>query len=603
MGLSLLDTQRQIELIRSGAYSQKPKIQLQKKVNATPMIQSSTVQAQSNQSQSSRGYDPKKLISYPVYKGASIALERIDAFFEGKIQAADAMTNNPYARGAAHIGVGFVEFFPTAFMSSAMAIPATEYIMREPSRASRDFIPAQGAMVDQMYLSAVDDPARFTGSLVGMVVGFKGGAKIVRGGTANIKKLSPYYEKGMRVYSGRPNVGEIITGKQRIGEYHYTLEGRPESVYNPSLSFESHRYYHGTSRDFMGDIASASKKGITVNPQGVHSRGVAGLEEALYFGAPETGYAHFLPRTSGAFIKLETTVRPLSRTTRSILESRGPGKTAGYNLMKEYYSAPRGELVPGVKPGMDIKYLGWQEWEYMLKPGTKIYPTQNLRTRAYDFVGLQRGTSFTVDPVTGRTIEILKVTTKKPRTTRATRAREKFSPADIKKDSFADVVGQPVKSPRSRKPITRMLPDEGRGRIPPYGRDMFRSVQQDSRVSIREMSRDQLTTNDLRREPSWRDYRDITGIRDTPYSEATRSAGTRRDYRGRGDTRRIPEHTPVPIRQDRYIPTLFIKISETKVQRRRNNKQTRSKVQSGQWNSFAYSEFLTNMPVNEFLGW
>lgn len=602
MSIPLLDTQRQIELIRSGAYSQKPKIQLPTKVR--PQINNTPVQQPQTQTAQSSGYDPKKLFTYPVYRGASIALERIDSFFEGKLSAADAMTTNPYARSAAHFGVGFVEFFPTAFMSSAMVIPASEYIIREPSRAAQTFVPAQVAMVGQIRDSAVADPARFAGSAAGMAIGFKGAAKIAGKGIGNVKKISPYYEKGMRVYSGKPNVAEVITGKQRIGEYHYTLEGRPEQVYNPKLAFETHRYYHGTQRDFMGHIASAGQKGVTVNPQGVHSRGVSGLEEALYFGAPETGYGHFVPGRGGAFIKLETTVRPLSRTTRSILESRGPGKMAGNKLMKEYYSAPRGELIAGVKPGMNIKYAGWQEWEYMLKPGTKLYPTQNLRTRAYGLVGMRRGTSFTVDPITGRNIEILKVTTKKPRVSRVTRAREEFSPkGTVKSDPFADVVGRSPAG-RTRKPIGRMFPDEGRGRNSPYGRDIARQGM--SRRAGDAMISERGTTPRTRgtdRQPTRREYRDVTGIRAASYRGPDRGTVSRRDSRARGDTQRTPERPFLPERNGRFIPTQFIQISETKVRRRRDNKQTRTERPSGQWDSYAYSEFLTNMPVNEFLGW
>ena len=59
-------------------------------------------------------------------------------------------------------------------MTSAMVIPATEYILREPGRAARDFMPAQSAMVGQIHQSAVDDPARFAGGLVGMAIGTKG---------------------------------------------------------------------------------------------------------------------------------------------------------------------------------------------------------------------------------------------------------------------------------------------------------------------------------------------------------------------------------------------------------------------------------------------
>ena len=595
MVLPLLDMQRQVELIRAGAYSQKPKINLPTSIR--PQI-NQTVQQSQPQTQSA-GYDPKQLITYPVYRGAQIAVERIGSFFEGNLQRADAAVTNPILKQGTHFAIGFTEFLPTAFMTSAMVIPATEYILREPGRAARDFMPAQSAMVGQIHQSAVDDPARFAGGLVGMAIGTKGYAKIGGKGIGSVKKISPFYERGMRVYSGKPNVAEVVTGKQMPWDFHYTLEGTPKNVYNPKLTVETHRYYHGTSRDFMGNIASSGVKGTTVNPQGASLRGVSGLEQALYFGAPETGYGHFV-QGKGAFIKLETSVRPISKSSQYLIDMQGPGKTTGQNLMRDYYSAPKGQLIPGVKPGMGTEYLGWTEWEYMLKPGTKLYPVENIRTRAYGVLGMNKGTSFTVDPVTGRTIEILKVTTKKPTNTRFTKTPKEYRP-QMKNDPFADIVGNPVNKPgRSR---AFRLPDEGRGRIAPLsGRDLFRTHTQERSTNTARTGRaDSNQFSDGRSRQTNR--LDITGIRNTPVRDASRGTWGRRDYTGRGDERRTPTRLPVPERQgNRIIPNQFIQITDTRIRTRKDSKQTRSKVKSGSWNVFEYSEFLTNMPVNEFLG-
>ncbi len=603
MALPLLDTQRQVELIRSGAYSQKPKIHLPTSVRPTIRNQAQRPQTQTQtqvQTQPQKtGYDPKRLITYPIYQGATIALSGINSFFEGKMAAADAMTANPTLRAGAHFGIGFAEFIPTAFMSSAMVIPASEYIIREPSTAARNFMPAQSAMVGQIHQSAVDDPARFAGGLVGMAIGTKGYAKIGGKGIGSVKKISPFYERGMRVYSGKPNVAEVVTGKQMPWDFHYTLEGTPKNVYNPKLAVETHRYYHGTSRDFMGNIASSGRKGITVNPQGVRSRGVSGLEQALYFGAPETGYGHFI-QGKGAFIKLETTVRPLSKSSQYILDMQGPGKTTGQNLMRDYYSAPKGQLIPGVKPGMGTKYLGWTEWEYMLKPGSKLYPVENIRTRAYGVLGMNKGTSFTVDPMTGRTIEILKVSTKKPTNTHFSKRPREYHP-QMTNDPFADIIGKPVNIPgRSRE---FRLPDEGRGRVAPLsGRDLFRTNTQERGTNTARDTR--ADSNPFREDRSRQPERDITGIRNTPGRDASRDVWGRRDYTGRGDDRRTPTRLPVPERRGtgRIIPNQFIQITDTRVRKRKDSTAIQSKIKSGSWDTFGYSEFLTNMPVNEFLG-
>lgn len=596
MGLALLDKQKQMELIRSGFYSQpqKPKINLPTSVKPqqNTTIQKPQAQPQPQEPSRDSGYDPKRLTTYPVYRGAQIALDKIEAFFGGGIERLDAAVPDPRMQAGTHFAVGLAEFLPTAFMSSAMVIPATEYIMREPSRASQDFMPAQGAMVDQIYQSALDDPARFTGNAVGMVIGAKGYAKIGGKGYGSIKKISPYYERGMRVYTGRPNAADLVTGRQSPFEYHYTLEGVPEKVYNPGLSVESHRYYHGTSRDFMDTIATSGIRGTTVNP-----KGKTGFERALFFGAPETGYSHFLPG-KGAFIKLETTVKPLSRSTQALLDKYGPGKQAGKALAQEYYGAPQGELIPGVKPGMDIKYAGWREWEYMMKPGTKLYPKENFRTKAYGAFGLKKGTSFTVDPATGKTIEILEVTTKKPRPSRF-KGKEP-SPIDSNHNPFRDAVGRPSDVTGTRTTPPRPAARGGRGA--PTARNLFRVFPEERGTRGRAPGDTRIRGNG--REPTDRRIRevpDITGIRGR-YQEPNRGSRGARTYRGRGDAFRIPTRPPTPSRQERIIPTQFIQFTKPTMKRKKDRNGTRSKKQYGNWDSFAFSEFLTNMPVDKFLG-
>lgn len=67
-------------------------------------------------------------------------------------------------------------------------------------------------------------------------------------------------------------------------------------------------------------------------------------------------------------------------------------------------------LVAGPKPLAGQTYLGWTELEFLMKPGSQIYPLANVRSRAYQRLGLTRGTSFVVEPGTGRTINIHEVT-------------------------------------------------------------------------------------------------------------------------------------------------------------------------------------------------
>ena len=607
MGVPILSASidQQVAAIQSGVYSTR-KINLPTSVKVGRVSyqpvpqQTQQISPVQPQTQESGGYDPKRLTTYPVYRGAQIALDKIDALFGGAMNTVDAVTaGSPRLNIIGHFGVGFAEFLPTAFMSSALAVPATEYILREPTRAKQTFIPAQQAMIGQIQQSFYDDPARFAGSAAGMLVGAKGYAKIGGRGIGSVKKLSPFYERGMRVYSGKPNVAEVVTGRQRPWEFHYTLEGRPEKVFDQKLTTETHRYYHGTSRDFMGNVISSGTRGTTVNPKGVTARGLGGLEQALYFGAPETGYSHFVP-SKGAFLKLETSVKPLSKKSLSTLEQYGPGPLAGNRIMKEYYSAGRGELFPGVKPAGNIKYLGWHEWEYMLKPGTKLYPTSNIRTKMYDTFGMRRGTSFTVDPATGRTIEILKITTNKPKSKRFGRPVKEFTSFDSTKNPFAEVAGTTKVRPRRggiSERTLRSVPKEARGRVAPVDRDLFRVFPEErGRPRVDERGERRNPTREIEdRRP--RPDEDITGIR---WSRR----GTRpRDYRGRGDIFRIPERTPRPFKTtERLLITQFTQLTKPRIRRGKNEDRSRSKVKTGAWDAFAFTELLPNMPVKEFLG-
>ena len=236
-----------------------------------------------------------------------------------------------------------------------------------------------------------------------------------------------------------------------------------------------------------------------------------------------------------------------------------------------------------------------------MKPGSKLYPVENARTRAYGMLGLRKGTSFTVDPRTGRTIEILQVTTRKPTTsTRFTRTPREYKP-QMKSDPFADIVGKPVNKVGRTQEIRR--PHDRPGRFAPVlGRDMFRTYAPERSINAARETRGD--SNPFRNDGPRQPVRDVTGIRNAP--EASRGTrGRRGDYTGRGDTRRSPTRLPVPERPGEINrPHQFTQITETRfIRKQKESKLIRNKVKSGSWDTYSYSEFLTNMPVNEFLGW
>ena len=77
----------------------------------------------------------------------------------------------------------------------------------------------------------------------------------------------------------------------------------------------------------------------------------------------------------------------------------------------EYFEAPLGEVVPGPKPIYGYEWKGITEAEFVVRAGTKLYPTTTARSQAYALLGIKKGTHFTQDTSTGRWMEILRVTT------------------------------------------------------------------------------------------------------------------------------------------------------------------------------------------------
>jgi len=136
----------------------------------------------------------------------------------------------------------------------------------------------------------------------------------------------------------------------------------------------------------------------------------------------------------GAFLMIETTPRKPSATlikkairreALRTLEKEGkitPKQTKELRrferelkeeVTREYFEAPRGEVMPSPKPAYGYEWKGITESEFTMRAGTELYPITTGRSRFYGRLGITKGTHFTQDPYTGRWLEIQEVTTAK----------------------------------------------------------------------------------------------------------------------------------------------------------------------------------------------
>ena len=123
--------------------------------------------------------------------------------------------------------------------------------------------------------------------------------------------------------------------------------------------------------------------------------------------------------------------------------------------LREYFDLPEGKLYPSPKPMMGYEWKGIPELEYVTRPGTRLYPLTSVRTKFYEKFGITKGTEFTYDPITGRYVDILKLTTKRPTT-------------PVKSKPLVDIprLVEPLKKPKkitlsktSKAKITRLKRD------------------------------------------------------------------------------------------------------------------------------------------------
>src|SRR5690554_1621018 len=287
--------------------------------------------------------------------------------------------------------------------------------------------------------AAKEDPARFTGEMAaGIFIGGKtaplkqrAGATALRG----VAHLDPYFERGMKVYTGSPGPIEAITRWQNPLEYHPTLRGSTKFELAPDVFEAPRSYYHGTSREFLelgvkeGRLEVASHKPSAIPEtraaaaaldRGKVDPAFGAVEHALFLGPPDTGYAPF---SSGGFLKVRGTVRDIPDRLASMAKEREALRQRGERVprtlqqqlseaaYREYFDAPRGEILVSPKPISGYEWKGLPEHEYVIKPGTRLYPVHSGRSRFFQRFGMTRGSSYTIHPATGELLEIMEFST------------------------------------------------------------------------------------------------------------------------------------------------------------------------------------------------
>jgi len=290
--------------------------------------------------------------------------------------------------------------------------------------------------------AAQENPARFVGEMAaGVVIGGKtaplkqrAGATALRG----VAHLDPFFERGMNVYTGAPGPIEAITRWQNPLEYHPTLRGSTKFELAPDIFEVPRNYYHGTSLREGGMIQTALTEGRlqvgSANPAAIPEtraaaaaleRGEvapahAAVEHALFLGPPDTGYATF---SAGAFLKVRGTVRDVPDSLVSLAKARETIHQSGSKVPRdlqhllsteaygEYLNAPRGEILVSPKPISGFEWKGLPEHEYVVKPGTRLYPVHSGRSRFFQRFGVTRGSSYTIHPATGEFLEIMEFST------------------------------------------------------------------------------------------------------------------------------------------------------------------------------------------------
>lgn len=339
--------------------------------------------------------------------------------------------------------------FPKQSIEFISAVPAATTWMAQETWKNPKATPGKittgiGLVGQSMVAAAKEDPARFTGAMAaGALIGGK-----TPGVKARVKnRVNPYYES-VKVYEGKPSIREGIIKDQPFRTRQPTKTGSVKNVLDPKLAKQTNKYYHGTSSEFVKEIQSKGSMEVASNKPSARSeftknrgrvnRGKTvgkstAAESALFLGAPNTAYGAF---TSGGLLRIRGKVVPMSKKTISLAKKRETLVDAGKKVpkkldhdlevaaFKDYFNANKGDIIPGPKPLSGYKWVRrdaltgevvgrYPEWEYVIQPGTKLYPKQSLRSQAYGKLGIKKGNKFTVDPETGEIIEILDLTANK----------------------------------------------------------------------------------------------------------------------------------------------------------------------------------------------
>lgn len=346
----------------------------------------------------------------------------------------------------AQVGVGATKFGASMLTEFPAAIfTGVEHILRAPKHVPEAAMIGAGLMVGGMETRAREDPYEFIGELLGMVVAPKIAARAKAYVPAPYKltplggvrpfgrvrtyklKPSPIFPEGTLMSKVTGRRIEVLKKPWTVLE-HPTPKGTMQRLLKPEVFEKPGKYFHGTSLDFISEITKTGRRGITV---GKGAPRISIEESSLFFGGKgrpmltfaggERGPGFLMWKTTPAVPKPSIVSKAFRRQQlehkifRTKAETRELGALRRSLKTETIHELARmkGKLYPGTKPMRGKKWKYWEEFEYVTPPGTKLFPTQTLRSKFWGKLGITKGTHYLYDPYGARTIEILGVT-KKP---------------------------------------------------------------------------------------------------------------------------------------------------------------------------------------------
>jgi hypothetical protein len=214
--------------------------------------------------------------------------------------------------------------------------------------------------------------------------------------------------EGIKSIKPSKKLSDLIAERERLSSELYAMEQSPTAPISPRRMATEAKLYdtmRAVEKQVVKDYKAATGEKVTVR-----DRPGAFLEiEQKPFRPSEKLVEKAKTREMLRGKEKAGTITESQRSKLRALE-----KELEKEALAEYFETPLGEVVPGPKPMYGYEWKGIPEAEYVMRAGSEMFLTTSARSRLYAKFGITKGTEFTLDPKTGATYEILKVTTTKP---------------------------------------------------------------------------------------------------------------------------------------------------------------------------------------------